>query len=186
MTLRTFLIIVVVTLLLALAVQLAGLRVWMDQYTPDRVVQESAVQDAEVAPLPLPDATEWREPGSMAAFLERPLFSASRRPYVAEPEPEAEDEAGAEDEVEPLAIRLRSVVLTPHDEHVWVQREEEERMHRLRPGDELGGWVLESLDAGGADFSSEGATQRVPLRPQDSRSLDIDRVPLGQPAPPLP
>ncbi|WP_018175280.1 MULTISPECIES: hypothetical protein [unclassified Thioalkalivibrio] len=159
----------------------------MDQYTPDRLVQDDAVPEADLAPLPMPDASGWPEPGSMAAFVDRPLFSPSRRPPVDEPEEgESEEDAAEEDEDAPLAIQLRSVVMTPDDEHIWVQREEEERLHRLRVGDEFEGWVLESLDAGAAEFSSEDKTQRVPLRPQRSRSLGIDRVPLGQPAPPLP
>lgn len=84
-------------------------------------------------------------------LIERPLFSASRRPPSEEApkSPEAAPEA-------PLDLVLRGVVLTGNRRIALLQSEKGERKAlRLLAGDSHAGWVLKAIEADNVTFERD-------------------------------
>lgn len=125
-------------------------------------------------------------PGDWSELAERPLFLPSRRPYEPEPALEPELESVGPAVHGPLPAVLRSVVIGPGATQVWLQPEGGSRLVKLFRGDRFQGWLLEAIDPQGAAFvNDDGTTQVLPLRPEQSRALEIERVAPRTPPPPL-
>ena len=84
-------------------------------------------------------------PDLFSVISERPLFVASRRPFVApvEPEPEA---GPTEAPLEPLAAELVGVMLTGGQRSVLIQREGSASAERIAVGQSVDGWRVEEVD----------------------------------------
>lgn len=150
------------------------------------------IDDAVLEPEPLPSDTSVPliaalAPGDWSELAERPLFSPARRPNepdvadgsAAEPEPEPETAA------EPIRATLRSVVIGPDGAQAWLQPQGEERLVKIGLGDRYNDWVLETIDPNGVTLMASGRSQVLPLRPERSRQLGVDRVAPQSLPPPL-
>ena len=124
------------------------------------------------APLPefAPEPAAF-EPPPRSAFgeiAERPLFSASRRPFV----PERTSTAAPAQEQEEVALELVGTLLTG-EERAALVKPEGQSARWLRPGPEIAGWQIETIER-----------DRVTLRLDDeARTLQLraDLVPPPQP-----
>jgi general secretion pathway protein N len=128
---------------------------------------------AALPAAPLPDlATEGAafEPPPSSAFgeiAERPLFSASRRPFV--PETKAEELAAPDEQV---SIELVGTLLTEEGRAALLQPEGQ-AARWLRRGEKIAGWQVETIQR-----------DRITLRLDDeARTLQLraDLVPPPQP-----
>ena len=133
-----------------------------------------------------PDAVDAiLRPGDASGFVERPLFTPSRRPHVPEEDPVVVEEPPPEPEPEPLHARLRSVVIVPSGAEIWLEPDDGDRV-RLREGDRHRGWRVARIEHTRAVFERDGRTVELVLRPAARGRLDIDRVPPETTPAPLP
>jgi hypothetical protein len=112
----------------------------------------------EFAPEPAPF-----EPPPSDAFAEiaaRPLFSASRRPFVSEadpgqPLPPTSDEA--------FAVELVGTLLTAHDRAALLQPEGQDASW-FRVGDQISGWHVDGIERDRVTLRLEEDVQTLTLR----------------------
>lgn len=103
-------------------------------------------------------------PEAFAVIAERPLFSESRRPRVAEQAPEAPPEPAPEPETSPLAVQLIGVLLTDHRRAALVLPEGAAGATWLREGESIDGWRIETVEHDRATLTRDGRSEVVELR----------------------
>lgn len=189
MTLRRVLMALVLFLAALLGLQY-GL---LDGWRAERLAAIGAGVETEgTAERPSPqdglDALSMPDPGDAREFVERPLFTPARRPWLEEVEEIAPAEVDPEPEAEPEMLRatLRSVVFGPQGREVWLEPEGEETPVRLRAGERLDGWRLTRIEAQQAIFESGEHTARLKLRPRSEGHHEVTRVLPQDPPVPLP
>ncbi|WPL14637.1 MULTISPECIES: hypothetical protein [Thiorhodovibrio] len=150
------------TLAAVLALQWYG---WRNQPEFDL----SSVETVGANPQPatkLPDAADLLTPPppkeEYAAVVERTLFLPDRRPPEktpdgpenGTPEPEPVDDSALQ------GLDFSGVLISPDSTLAWVSLPREPQPHRLRPGDDLKGWTVRSIEA-----------DRLILRNQDNERV---------------
>jgi hypothetical protein len=91
------------------------------------------------AQLPPPDPKD-----AYASVTDRPLFRPQRRPEEdVDPEAQATAEPDAATSLE--GMNLSAVIITPTLVSAWIQDPNEPRLRRLRIGDDLEGWSVQSI-----------------------------------------
>jgi hypothetical protein len=121
----------------------------------------------EVAPL-LPPALETPPLDRFAAIVERPLFTATRRPAPAAP---AAPVVSAEGLILG-AYRLTGVVVTPTHRLLLLRRQDDRRTIRVAEGEAVDGWTIVRVASDKLVVESAGRQQEIIVRekPRPKRS----------------
>lgn len=109
-----------------------------DTSTPETAVAE------ESAPDPLDQLASPDTKDAYSSLTDRPLFRPERRP---EDEAESVEESVPETDLEAslAGMDLSAVVITPTLVTAWVKDPSQERLRRLRIGDEFAGWSVQTI-----------------------------------------
>lgn len=100
------------------------------------------------------------------AIIERPLFSASRRPV----EPTANDQpTRVEDPVELIPLRLVGTMLTGNSRIALLQHPGQGLL-RLGAGQDTGGWLVETVDQGRVRVRHGDQVKWLTLRDNDHKA----------------
>jgi hypothetical protein len=123
------------------------------------------------AQLPPPDPKD-----AYASVTDRPLFRPERRP-----EEEVDPDTLASPDTDVLTsldgMNLSAVIITPTLVSAWIQDPNEPRLRRLRIGDDLEGWSVQSILPDRILLERQGEQDALILR-------DYGKTP--SPAPPMP
>ena len=126
---------------------------------PSLVAADAPMTDTAIDPsLMRIGRTKTPPLASYEVIVARPLFNAGRRTDPAPPPPAAPKPP-------PLPVvesyRLVGLVLSPGLQLALVSRPQGGDLLRLRPGDTLDGWNVETIDANGVVLSGQGATAHM-------------------------
>ncbi|MCH7711885.1 MAG: hypothetical protein IH903_09650 [Proteobacteria bacterium] len=102
-------------------------------------IETAAVEPAKIPALPAARAFQMPPIEDFGETLDRPLFSKIRRP----PAPDAPAEEP--EKKRKVKVRLAGVVISPKERVALVQGPRGRDITRLREGQEIEGWVLESI-----------------------------------------
>ena len=102
-------------------------------------IETAAVEPAKIPALPAARAFQMPPIEDFGETLDRPLFSKIRRP----PAPDAPAEEP--EKKQKVKVRLAGVVISPKERVALVQGPRGRDITRLREGQEIEGWVLESI-----------------------------------------
>jgi hypothetical protein len=122
---------------------------------------------APAAPdLPQPEAIEYTPPSpdAFAEIARRPLFSETRRPYVAPVAEVPELAPEPEPMVEPLSAELQGVLMTGRQQAALVRINGTDPAVWLHVGQSIGGWVLEAVERQQATLRSGDRVEVLELR----------------------
>jgi general secretion pathway protein N len=122
---------------------------------------------APAAPaLPVPEPVEYAPPppGAFAEIARRPLFSESRRPYVAPVAETAEPEPEPEPVAEALSAELQGVLVTGRQQAALVRIEGADPPVWLHVGQSIAGWVLEAVEHRQATLRSGDRVEVLQLK----------------------
>ncbi len=100
----------------------------------------AAVKPAKIPALPAAQAFQMPPIEDFGETLDRPLFSKIRRPP---PEPDAPAEEPKKKQT--VKVRLAGVVISPKERVALVQYPRTRENTRVKEGQEIEGWVLESI-----------------------------------------
>lgn len=94
-------------------------------------------------------------------ITERPLFYATRRP----PPPEAPEVAVQEEpeEEKPIALTLIGVMVVSDSKIALVQNDDTNKVIRLKPGEEIENWQLQTINANSIVLNKNDETKELPL-----------------------
>ncbi len=101
----------------------------------------AAVMPAKIPALPAAQEFQMPPIEDFSETLDRPLFSKIRRP----PAPEPDAPPGEPEKKQKVKVRLAIVVITPEDRFAYIQEPGARKHTRLRVGQAIEGWVLESI-----------------------------------------
>ena len=104
-------------------------------------IEIAAAEPARVPALPAAQAFSMPPIETYAETLDRPLFSKIRRP----PAPEPDAPAPEPEKKQKVKVRLAGVIISPRERVALVQEPRAKEITRLREGQEIEGWVLESI-----------------------------------------
>ncbi|CRI64885.1 conserved exported hypothetical protein [Thiocapsa sp. KS1] len=125
-----------------------------------------------------------------ASVADRPLFRPERRPEEpGETDPQAV--AGTEEATSLEGMNLSAVIITPTLVSAWIQDPNEPRLRRLRIGDDLGGWSVQTILPDRVLLERQGEQDALILRdygntPTPAAPMPVPRRPprVLQPADP--
>lgn len=137
----------------------------------------AAAQPAAEPPAVL-EPREFRPPpeDQFEVIAARPLFSPSRRPYVAPAEPEA-DAPPAEPEAVATPVQLVGVFLAEGRRAALLLPEAQGQASWVREGEELAGWQVQRVEQDSVELRYRDRVEIVELRGDGS---------MGTSAPPTP
>ena len=104
-------------------------------------IETAAVKPAKIPALPAAQTFQMPPIEDFGETLDRPLFSKIRRP----PPPEPDAPAEKPEKKQTVKVRLAGVVISPKERVALVQKPRTREITRLREGQEIEGWVLESI-----------------------------------------
>jgi len=118
---------------------------------------------ASVAPMPR--AAELQSPplASFGAFVERPLFLASRRPPPVAAAPSSEAAEASARGVLFGPYRFTGIVVTPRVRIAFVTESKTGRSIALAEGDKLGDWRCAEITPGTVTLEKGGRRERIEL-----------------------
>lgn len=166
--------------LLSLAV-LLGWTLWESRWQPTLPAAPEMVDTAAPeAPTPAAPAPPLSDYG---ATLERPLFFPGRR-FPSTTTAATPAASGPAPAAAPRAARPSlSAVIEEHGERsALLTAPGQATSTRLRPGEQLGGWKLVSIDDDGVTVEQDGRREKIPLRSYG----DAPAPPPAKPAAPRP
>lgn len=172
---KAFLLFVVVALGGLLALQWVG---WPPE-TPGADTAPSAgdpVLAAGEAANPLDLLQPLADREEYAVVVERPLFTADRRPPPDVPE-EAAPEPAADLSLD--KVDLNAVLITPQESLAWVRDASSQEVRRVRPGEEVEGWAVRDILPDRVVLERQGDTNTLILR-------DYANMPPAAPRPQAP
>jgi hypothetical protein len=140
-------------------------------FAPRVTATPPAAPMPEFAPEPAPF-----EPPPSDAFAEiaaRPLFSASRRPFVSEADP---GQALLPTPDRPFAVELVGTLLTARDRAALLQPEGQDASW-FRVGDQISGWHVDRIERDRVTLRLEEEVQALTLRADMTSSI----APIEQP-----
>lgn len=120
------------------------------------------VEEVPSSALPGSDEYKLRPLDFYDSVGERPLFVDGRRPPAESPE-EEEDTPVAADSTPPK-LTLMGVFMTPQGATALVRNESTKEVLRRRPGEEIDGWQVASIEADRLVVSQAGKQEVLPLR----------------------
>lgn len=97
------------------------------------------------------------------ALVERPLFSANRRPA----NPQADSTTAQDAQLSQLV--LTSIVVTPHDSVAFFYRQDQAKTVKLRQGERFGAWQVTQIEAGRVIFAQADRRHTLDLQTPWSR-----------------
>ncbi len=100
----------------------------------------AAIKPAKIPALPAAQAFSMPPIEDFGETLERPLFSKIRRPP-----PEPDTPAEKPEKKQTVKVRLAGVIISPQERVALVQEPRAREITRLKEGQEIEGWVLESI-----------------------------------------
>jgi general secretion pathway protein N len=137
------------------------------------------------AQLPPPDPKD-----AYASVTDRPLFRPERRPEE-EVDPEAQGTAEPDVATSLEGMNLSAVIITPTLVSAWIQDPNEPRLRRLRIGDDLEGWSVQTILPDRVLLERQGEQDALILRdygktPSPAAPMPVPRRPprVLQPADP--
>ncbi len=133
-----------------------------------------AAQVTEPSATPAPTADS---DALVAAILERPLFSASRRP-PAPPEPEAAPDDDDADKTPELTSRLAGVMIRP-DEREALFAGAGEKPIAVQVGGQIDGWTVSAIEPDHVELTSAGGTRSVEPTKGARTDLAVVRPPAA-------
>ncbi len=132
-------------------------------------IETAAVKPAKIPALPAAQAFQMPPIEDFGETLDRPLFSKIRRPPA--PEPDAPGEKPEKKQT--VKVRLAGVVISPKERVALVQYPRTRENTRVKEGQEIEGWVLESILADRIilrfgelreEVKIEGEVRRAPVK----------------------
>lgn len=105
------------------------------------MIETAAIGPAKIPALPAAQAFQMPPIEDFGETLDRPLFSKIRRP----PPPKPDAPADEPKKKQKVKVRLAGVVISPKERVALVQESRAREITRLRVGQEIEGWVLESI-----------------------------------------
>ena len=94
-------------------------------------------------------------------IVERPLFYATRRPPAPEvPEIAVQEEPQEEQEV---ALTLIGILAISGTQRVLIQNDDTRKVISLKPGDKIGGWLLQAIQSDKVTLRKGDDTKILPL-----------------------
>lgn len=109
------------------------------------------------------------DPLSFRAFLQRPLFSASRRP----PADPAVEQASTDTASQDLDIRLLGIVVTPEGSLARITNGGHTKTRGLRRGDLYDGWQVLSVDQSTLKLGRNGETRLFSVFAKPTSNTDV-------------
>ncbi|MCH8829302.1 MAG: hypothetical protein IID45_06965 [Planctomycetes bacterium] len=110
-------------------------------FVNSETMTSAAVEPAKIPALPPARAFQMPPIEDFGETLDRPLFSKIRRPPAPQPDAPAEEP----EKKQKVKVRLAGVVISPKERVALVQESRAREITRLRVGQEIEGWVLESI-----------------------------------------
>lgn len=164
----------VLVLLLILVVQLAWalLRLLLPNTLTPVLPTADAMRVVSAYSAPAPD------PEQRSEIRDRPLFWDTRRPVVAVEEPPPEEAVAEEESEQEQLGKIKNVTLAGvfgSGESAGIIYLAKGKEHRIMVGDEINGWVLESVEPSRAIFSGDGKSAEL--------NLKRGNITVAQPAP---
>lgn len=101
----------------------------------------AAVKPAKIPALPAAETFSMPPIEDFGETLDRPLFSKIRRPPAPAPDAPAQEP----EKKQKVKVRLAGVIISPEERVALVQEPRAREITRLRVGQEIEGWVLESI-----------------------------------------
>ncbi len=111
-----------------------------DRFGPT-TIGTTTIAPAKIPALPAAQAFQMPPIEDFGETLDRPLFSKIRRP----PPPEPDAPAPEPEKKQTVKVRLAGVVISPKERVALVQESRTREITRLKEGQEIEGWVLESI-----------------------------------------
>jgi type II secretory pathway component PulC len=136
---------------------------------------QTARKDTGAAPLNPLGAIE---PSSYQDFVERPLFSATRRKPKA---PDAEEQAAVA--VAPsIDLKLLGVITSPDGSIAQVSSGDGSTSQSLRQGESIEGWTVVAIETSNVTLSRDGETMALAIFNTDDTEADTGTEPSSDDA----
>jgi hypothetical protein len=130
------------------------------------VAAGTAPANAPPTRTPMAPPLDERPLSEFGEIVRRPLFTATRRPYVpAEPTQRAAEPAPAVPTRPPPNVRLSGVVIDAGKKRALLRTPEQPRGRWVEEGDTIDGWLLRSVEADAAIVALGGETHELRLYP---------------------
>jgi hypothetical protein len=161
-------------LLIALGALVAALGLvnwWVIGLEPESwsVAADAAPPGAPATPPLAARPSDERPLSEFGETVRRPLFTATRRPFVpADPAPRAAEPAAAEPTRPPPNVRLVGVVIDAGKKRALLRTPEQPRGRWVEEGDTIDGWLLRSVRADAAIVALGRETHELRLYPAPS------------------
>jgi hypothetical protein len=154
-------------LLLGAVVAVLGLvNWWVLTLEPGASSTASAAPAGLATAVPSAARPDERPLSDFAEIVSRPLFTATRRPYVpAEPTPVRAEAAPAEASRPPPNVRLIGVVIDAGKKRALLRTPEQPRGRWVEEGETIDGWQVRSVRADAAILAFGPGTHELRLYP---------------------
>ena len=153
--------------LCALVAMLGMANWWVIGLEPGASVAAGTTPAADPAMrTPMGQPLDERPLSDFGEIVRRPLFTATRRPFVpAEPAPRAAEPAPAAPARPPPNVRLVGVVIDAGKKRALLRTPEQPRGRWFEEGDTIDGWLLRSVAADAAVVAFGRETHELRLYP---------------------
>lgn len=143
----------------------------------DSSASEAAVAE-DSAPDPLDQLASPDTKDAYSSLTERPLFRPERRP---DDETESVEDTVPETDLEAslAGMDLSAVIITPTLVTAWIKDPAQERLRRLRIGDEFAGWSVQTILPDRVLLERQGVQDALILR--DYGNLSPTNSPMSAP-----
>jgi len=118
--------------------------------------------DIEAAPELLAQLDAREDKDAYAQVIERPLFQPDRRPPKDGAEPETAEKESEARELD--VFDLNAVIMTPAASTAWVLDGPNHSLLKVRPGEDLAGWVVREIRADRLLLERQGESDTLLLR----------------------
>lgn len=141
---------------------------------------ESPSAVAESEPDPATQLTPPETKDAYASVTDRPLFRPDRRPEEpGETDPQAI--AGPDEATSLEGMNLSAVIITPTLVSAWIQDPNEPKLRRLRIGDDLDGWSVQTILPDRVLLERQGEQDALILRDYGKTPAPAAQTPMPVP-----
>lgn len=166
--------------LFVLVVGLAGVVVaqWRLDLSAHAPITPRIVTQADALAPPIPSSMEVPALVDLTDTVDRPVFSASRRPAQASSEPVQDEPQLIPSASEPPpGVRLSAVVIDDGRRFALLQRIPAAATVRLEQGESVDGWMLVEVRTDGVTLEKNGRRHEIALRTFEPAPASPARVP---------